>query len=59
MDLKHIKPDTVITMTMAKVKKTSGEKMALTTDGVQGMQKYEKQKCRRMPNSRNHPTNIQ
>ena len=41
MDLKNIKPDTVITMTMAKVKKTSGEKMALT-DGVQGMQKYEK-----------------
>ena len=42
MDLKHIKPDTVITMTMAKVKKTSGEKVALTTDGVQGIQKHEK-----------------
>ena len=59
MDLKHTKPDTVITMTMTKAKKASGEKMALKTDGVQGMQKYEKQKCRRMPNSRNHPTNIQ
>ena len=42
MDLKNIKPDTVITMTMAKLKKTSGETMALTTDGVQGMQKYER-----------------
>ena len=42
MDLNHIKPETVTTMTMAKVKKTSGGKTALTTDGVQGMHKYEK-----------------
>ena len=42
MDSKHIRPDTVITTTMTKAKKTSGGKMALTTDGVQGMQKYEK-----------------
>ena len=43
MDLmKHNNPDIVITMTMAKGKKTSGETMALTTDGVQGMQKYER-----------------
>ena len=43
MDMKqHINPDIVMTMTMAKGKKTSGETMAPTTDGVQGMQKYEK-----------------
>ena len=58
MDSSIIKSDTVMIMTMAEDKKPSGERKALTTDGVQGMQKYKKQKCRRMPNSRNHLTNI-
>ena len=59
MDFLDIKSDTVMIMTMTEAKKPSGEKKALTIDGVQGMQKYKKQKCRRMPNSRNHLTNIQ
>ena len=38
----NINPDIVMTITMAQGKKTSGEPMAPTTDGVQGMQKYER-----------------
>ena len=48
-----------MTMTMAMTRKTSGGKMTLTTDGGQGTQRYGKQKYRRMPDVRNHPTNLQ
>ena len=40
------------------IKKKGGGKETLATDGGQGMQKYGKQKYRRMPDLRNHPINL-
>ena len=41
-DLKSIKSDTATTMTVVTTRKARGGKVTLTTDGVQGMQKYGK-----------------